>query len=166
MLIKPSLKATCAKAFKPASNARTTIVCKASAKAGSDNAVSRRNAVAALSFAPFAFLAPQAHALILDEEDEEMLEKAKANRKAKLAADKVIERNFLEEEGIKNKELSNDLVPVQKAIYNMAKSGSSHVSCPKSATRAFLPHRSGVLGAAQQLFMAQQPSMAKAVPMP
>lgn len=93
--------------------------------------MSRRAAGLAVASAPLAFLAvaPAARALILDEEDEELLNKAKANRKSKLAADKLIEREFLQDEGLKNRNLDKELVPVQKAIYSMAKSGKAQRIC-------------------------------------
>lgn len=58
-----------------------------------------------------------------DEEDEELLERAKANRKQRLAAQKETTRNFLKEEGVKDKQLDAELLPVQKAVFQLAKSG-------------------------------------------
>jgi hypothetical protein len=58
-----------------------------------------------------------------DEEDEELLERAKANRKQRLAAQKETTRDFLREEGLKDKQLDSELLPVQKAVFQLAKSG-------------------------------------------
>jgi hypothetical protein len=58
-----------------------------------------------------------------DEEDEELLERAKANRKQRLAAQKETTREFLREGGIKDKQLDSELLPVQKAVFQLAKSG-------------------------------------------
>jgi len=69
-------------------------------------------------------VAAPAFALIPDEEDEELLSKAKANRKAKLSAQKETTRSFLKAEGLTDKALELELISVQKAIYNLAKAGS------------------------------------------
>jgi hypothetical protein len=58
-----------------------------------------------------------------DEEDEELLERAKANRKQRLAAQKETTRDFLREEGVKDRLLDSELLPVQKAVFQLAKSG-------------------------------------------
>jgi hypothetical protein len=70
------------------------------------------------------FLVPRAWALIPDEEDEELLERAKANRQKRLASQKETTREFLKEEGLTNKTLNSELIPVQKAVFQLAKSGS------------------------------------------
>lgn len=58
-----------------------------------EGASSRRQAVAGLSLATSLSLLPsRAWALIPDEEDEELLEKAKANRQKRLAAQKEVTR--------------------------------------------------------------------------
>jgi hypothetical protein len=71
------------------------------------------------------FLVPRAWALIPDEEDEELLERAKANRQKRLASQKETTREFLKEEGMTNRTLNSELIPVQKAVFQLAKSGES-----------------------------------------
>jgi hypothetical protein len=122
-----------------------------------NRASSRRQALAGLSLATgLALLPNRAWALIPDEEDEEMLEKAKANRQKRLQAQKEVTRcvslgagrssssssctnqrrrcissnlwfapcsEFLREDGLKDKLLDSELVPVQKAVFQLAKSG-------------------------------------------
>lgn len=63
-------------------------------------------------------------ALIPDEEDEELVEKAKANRRSRLAQQKATTREFIQAEGLKNSQLDSQLIPVQKAVSSLAKSGS------------------------------------------
>uniref|UniRef100_A0A383WCK5 Maintenance of Photosystem II under High light 2 C-terminal domain-containing protein n=1 Tax=Tetradesmus obliquus TaxID=3088 RepID=A0A383WCK5_TETOB len=112
-------------AFRPSRPHARSIVCN-SAKADAD-AVNRRSALTAGLVAMGALVAapaPKAWALIPDEEDEELLERAKANRKQRLAAQKETTRNFLKEEGVKDKQLDAELLPVQKAVFQLAKSGS------------------------------------------
>jgi hypothetical protein len=69
------------------------------------------------------FIVPKAWALIPDEEDEELLERAKANRQKRIASQKETTRAFLQEEGVTNRTLNAELVPVQKAVFQLAKSG-------------------------------------------
>jgi hypothetical protein len=68
-----------------------------------------------------------------DEEDEELLERAKANRKQRLAAQKETTREFLREGGIKDKQLDSELLPVQKAVFQLAKSGRTNLSAVTAA---------------------------------
>lgn len=89
----------------------------------SANVVDRRALLAATATLP-ALLAPSAWALIPDEEDEELLERAKANRQKRLASQKETTREFLKQEGLTNKTLNAELIPVQKAVFQLAKSGS------------------------------------------
>lgn len=70
-------------------------------------------------------MGPSLYTQIPDEEDEEMLERAKANRQRRLASQKETTREFLREEGLKNTQLDSELVPVQKAVFQLAKSGAS-----------------------------------------
>lgn len=100
------------------SNVRKTVVCAASSRTGL-----RRAIVGGLFTLPFVAL-PESKAILLDEDDEEMIERAKANRKARLASQKETTREFLKSEGLNNAQLNKELIPVQKAIYKLAKSGS------------------------------------------
>lgn len=103
------------------------------------SASSRRQALAGLSLATgLALLPNRAWALIPDEEDEEMLEKAKANRQKRLQAQKEVTREFLREDGLKDKLLDSELVPVQKAVFQLAKSGSQLESGDLKAASATL----------------------------
>eukprot|EP00775_Hariotina_reticulata_P003647 gene3647-3908_t len=101
------------------------VMCQA-ISANNADAVSRRAALSASFIGVGALLVsvPNAWALIPDEEDEEMLESAKANRQRRLASQKETTREFLREEGLKDKQLDSELVPVQKAVFQLAKSGS------------------------------------------
>jgi hypothetical protein len=65
-----------------------------------------------------------AQALIPDDDDSELLKKARANRKERLKAEKKAERAFVEEEGL-TKSLEQDIAPVQEAVYFLAKAGMS-----------------------------------------
>ncbi|KXZ55362.1 hypothetical protein GPECTOR_3g491 [Gonium pectorale] len=66
----------------------------------------------------------KAFALLPDEEDEDQVAKAKANRRARLAQQRGVTRDFMASENLKDVRLEKELVPVQKAIYNLAKSGA------------------------------------------
>eukprot|EP00882_Tetradesmus_deserticola_P003034 GHRQ01003221.1.p1 GENE.GHRQ01003221.1~~GHRQ01003221.1.p1 ORF type:complete len:217 (+),score=83.40 GHRQ01003221.1:835-1485(+) len=112
-------------AFSPTRPHRRALVCK-SFKADAET-VDRRTALTAGLVAMGALVAapvPKAWALIPDEEDEELLERAKAKRKQRLAAQKETTRDFLRDGGIKDKQLDSELLPVQKAVIQLAQSGS------------------------------------------
>jgi hypothetical protein len=86
---------------------------------------SRRQALSGVLLTTGLSLLPsRAWALIPDEEDEELLERAKANRQKRLAAQKETTRDFLKSEGLADKQLDSELIPVQKAVIQLAKSGS------------------------------------------
>jgi hypothetical protein len=103
------------------------------------SASSRRQALAGLSLTTgLALLPNKAWALIPDEEDEELLLKAKANRQKRLQAQKEVTREFLREDGLKDKLLDSELVPVQKAVFQLAKSGSQLESGDLKAASATL----------------------------
>jgi len=75
--------------------------------------------------APATFLlANKSWALLPDDDDEELVAKAKANRKARLQQDKALDREFLKGEGVSTAQENTDLGPVQKAIAQLAKTGS------------------------------------------
>lgn len=90
-----------------------------------DSTSSRRQALSGVLLTTGLSLLPsRAWALIPDEEDEELLERAKANRQKRLAAQKETTRDFLKSEGLADKQLDSELIPVQKAVIQLAKSGS------------------------------------------
>jgi hypothetical protein len=107
-------------AFQASRKPARAVACRAQ----QEQAIDRRAALASLAFLPAAFYAPKALALIPDEEDEEMVEKAKANRKARLQQDKQVAREFLSGEGIKDVADAKDLAPVQQAVFKLAEAGS------------------------------------------
>lgn len=84
----------------------------------------QRRAALGICLLPAFLSVPRANALLLDDEDEEMVEKAKANRSKRLAQQRETTRQFIKEEGLGDRRLDQELVPVQKAVYQLAKSGS------------------------------------------
>lgn len=108
-----SLRSIRTSSVKP--SAQRTVSCKA--------IVDRRAAVGSILLPVFLY-APQALALIPDEEDEDMVNKAKANRKTRIAQNKSTTRQLLADDGIVDKQLANDLVPIQKAVTQLAKTGA------------------------------------------
>ncbi len=105
------------RAFGPAKASRaTSIVCRA------ESGMPRR-ALLAATFGLTALASRPALALIPDEEDEELLERAKAKRKERLAQQEQTTRDFIREEGLKDVRLDQELIPVQKAVQQLSKSG-------------------------------------------
>jgi hypothetical protein len=100
--------------------ARASVVCSASVPSTFS---ARRAVIGAVLTLPL-IAVPSSKALLLDEDDEDMIEKARANRKSRLATQKDTTRQFMKAEGLTNRELEKELIPVQKAVYNLAKSGS------------------------------------------
>jgi hypothetical protein len=62
-----------------------------------------------------------ARALIPDDDDEELIEKAKANRKTRLASEKVAEKEYAKTGGFAD----GEVVAVQIAVNKLAKSGEA-----------------------------------------
>ncbi|GAB5367127.1 hypothetical protein AAMO2058_001202700 [Amorphochlora amoebiformis] len=69
--------------------------------------------------------ARNAMALIMDDDDAELVAKAKANRKARIAEEKKIENEFLRAEGFTNKAERIELVPITRAVARLADLGKS-----------------------------------------
>ena len=125
-LLSSSRAAASGSAFKSGSSrrARVAVVCQAQQQQQEGVVLCRRAAIATLPLFAVAFALPQrASALIPDEEDEDMLERAKANRKKRLVEQRGTTREFIREEGLKNQLLDSELVPVQRAVNTLAKSG-------------------------------------------
>ncbi|GLI62927.1 hypothetical protein VaNZ11_005778 [Volvox africanus] len=95
------------------------VVCQAT-----ERPVASRRAILGVTLLPALVYTPMALALIPDEEDEDLVEKAKANRRARLAQQRGVTRNFMASENLKDIPLEQKLVPVQKAVYQLAKAGS------------------------------------------
>lgn len=113
------------KAAKSAPAARVTArVVRVNAQSQQQPELSRRAAASLLLLPASLTLSKSAWALIPDDDDEELVAKAKANRKARLAQDKVQDRTFLKGEDITTSADGANLVPVQKAIAELAKTGS------------------------------------------
>ncbi|KAK9832099.1 hypothetical protein WJX81_006978 [Elliptochloris bilobata] len=77
--------------------------------------------VAMLALLPALLTSPAARALIPDDDDEELIEKAKANRKARLASEKEVETEFKKSGGF----AEGEVVVVQRAVNRLARSGEA-----------------------------------------
>mmetsp|Transcript_11495 Transcript_11495/g.32607 ORF Transcript_11495/g.32607 Transcript_11495/m.32607 type:complete len:221 (-) Transcript_11495:128-790(-) len=86
--------------------------------------VSRRSTATMLVLPATLLLPKNAWALIPDDDDEELIAKAKANRQARLKQDREQGRDFLKGEGVSTSADTANLVPVQKAIAMLAKAGN------------------------------------------
>jgi hypothetical protein len=73
-------------------------------------------------------LAAPALALIPDDDDEELVEKAKANRKSRLAVERNSERQFSRAEGFVDKGAKKNLGAVQLTVNALAKIGAALAS--------------------------------------
>jgi hypothetical protein len=54
-----------------------------------------------------------------DEEDEELLRKAKENRAERIKEQQQTTRTFMQQEGLANQKLNQDAIPVQKAVFKV-----------------------------------------------
>merc|ERR1719183_3162371 len=96
-----------------------TVRCEASKAAPQ---LSRRAMAAAVALAvPAAWISP-AGALI--DEDDELLAKVRADRKAKVQSELLLERNLVTDEGFKDKKFGAQTAVVQKTVYRLSKAGS------------------------------------------
>jgi len=68
---------------------------------------------------------PGAKALIPDDDDEEMVMKARQNRKSKLAGERQAEKEFTRSEGFVDKNSKKNLATVQLAVNALAKVGNA-----------------------------------------
>jgi len=84
---------------------------------------SRRSVAFGAALIPAVVSLP-ALALIPDDEDEELLAKAKANRQKRLAEEREVEKAFVREEGFKAKNDAASIAYVQQGVTKLAKVGS------------------------------------------
>lgn len=96
---------------------------------------SRRTVASLFASIPAFYTALPAVALIPDDDDEELVERARANRKAKLANERATEKAFARSEGFGNR---NELVPVQRAVNALAKTGAALETGDTSSAAAAL----------------------------
>ncbi|PSC74478.1 thylakoid lumenal kDa chloroplastic [Micractinium conductrix] len=87
-------------------------------------AVSRRALAGLLAAVPVLLPASRALALIPDDDDEELVEKARANRAKRLASERQTEQAFTRSGDKIDRVLEQELIPVQKAINSLASSGA------------------------------------------
>eukprot|EP01024_Parvocaulis_polyphysoides_P075528 TRINITY_DN9761_c0_g1_i4.p1 TRINITY_DN9761_c0_g1~~TRINITY_DN9761_c0_g1_i4.p1 ORF type:complete len:216 (-),score=25.70 TRINITY_DN9761_c0_g1_i4:240-887(-) len=67
----------------------------------------------------------KASALIPDDDDEIMIEKAKARRSARLQEQKEVQREFLTSEGIKDQSVQEQVDKIQRTVLKLAQSGKA-----------------------------------------
>ena len=97
---------------------------------GTQMGAPRRQALLALTSVPMLSMmqALPALALIPDDDDEEMVEKAKANRKKRLAGEKKAEKAFSRSEGFVDNTTKKGIASVQIAVNSLAKAGEALAS--------------------------------------
>ncbi|PRW57870.1 thylakoid lumenal kDa chloroplastic [Chlorella sorokiniana] len=86
--------------------------------------LSRRALAGFLAAVPVLLPASRALALIPDDDDEELVEKARANRAKRLAAERETQQAFSRSAKGLDRVLEQELIPVQRAINNLAQSGA------------------------------------------
>lgn len=121
----PSVVVGAMPAGRPGRRATTTVCAFQDGTAAS---VQRRSMAAFLAALPVALPASRALALIPDDDDEELVEKARANRKSRLATEKKAEKAFSASEGFVDRNVQKELVPVQRAINSLALTGKQLAS--------------------------------------
>ena len=88
----------------------------------------RRHALVWLSLPLMSTVSLPSYALIPDDDDEEMVERAKANRRKRLAGEKKAEQAFSRSEGFVDKSTKKEIVSVQIAVNALAKAGEALAS--------------------------------------
>ena len=96
LAVKPFVPATssCRVPRSSSRSSRAPLVVRAGGDAEVAPALSRRALVGLLAAAPVLLSASRALALIPDDDDEELIEKARSNRKSRLASERVAEQKF------------------------------------------------------------------------
>jgi hypothetical protein len=121
-------QSTCVSTTRRGRRHQTTVVCSCAQKNEIHVSIGRRGAVVGagvMSLVQLMSVPMPAHALIPDDDDEDMIEKAKANRKKRLAGEKQAEKEFSRSEGFVDKNAKQNLVVVQLAVNALAKVGES-----------------------------------------
>jgi len=93
---------------------------------------------ALLAALPISLPASRALALIPDDDDEELVEKARANRRSRLASERQAEKAFSRAEGFVDRSAQKELVPVQRAVNSLALVGKQLSSGEVSAAAGTL----------------------------
>ena len=96
--------------------------------------VQRRSLAAMLAAVPVLLPASRALALIPDDDDEELIEKARANRKSRLASERATEKAYSRSSGFDKREL----IPVQRAINSLGLTGKQLAAGEVSAAASTL----------------------------
>ena len=115
----------------------------------------RRSLAALLAAAPVMFPAARALALIPDDDDENLVEKARANRKNRLADEKEAEKTFAKAEGFVNESTKRDLVAIQRAVNSLGLAGKQLAAGEVAAAASTLSDSwAGEFGPAAELLSA------------
>jgi len=129
---------TPAVAIRPTGNHRVAVAAPRAPATDATAPLNRRHLAVLFTAVPALISALPATALIPDDDDEELIEKARANRRAKLANEKKTEREFARSEGFSDKALEKNLIPVQRAINALARTGAALESGDTSAAASAL----------------------------
>lgn len=104
---------------------RAAVQCAAGPREEAPQA-SRREAILRLAGLPALFAAAPALALIPNDADEELIQKLEASRKARLAAEKDVEKDFARKEGfVVDRSTGKELIAVQRAVARLSQSGAA-----------------------------------------
>ncbi|KAL4430624.1 hypothetical protein ABPG75_005880 [Micractinium tetrahymenae] len=134
---KPFVAATAAtRAPRAASRALAPV--RAAAGEDAELAVPRRALAGLLAAAPVLLPASRALALIPDDDDEELVERARANRAKRLASERQTEQAFARSSKNLDRVLEQELIPVQRAINSLAAGGAQLESGDVKAASAAL----------------------------
>jgi len=93
----------------------------------SESAVTRRAALAGALLVPatVALVPFPSWALLPDDDDSELIEKARASRSRRLETELETERRFVKQQGFRDRRGESALKPVQKAVFQLSRSGAA-----------------------------------------
>lgn len=117
---------------------KANLLITASALPSSEQKWQRRTLAALIASLPIALPASRALALIPDDDDEELVEKARANRKSRLASERQAEKVFSRAEGYADRSEKKEIIAVQRAVNSLALTGKQLASGDVSAAASTL----------------------------
>lgn len=124
--LRPTCAGTASRSVAPCLSRRRVVVCRGVAPKGIPDSTRRATLLGFGMAAAAQLVVPPntAWALLPDDDDAELVEKAKAARQERIKKELATERNYAKDSGFSTQKDQEMIIPVQKAVFELAKSGS------------------------------------------